>query len=36
MKIYRGKKKLQIWLQSDKSIGNFTWRREYVLLLPVT
>jgi hypothetical protein len=25
--------KIQIWLKSDKSIGHFTWRPKYILLL---
>lgn len=27
---------IQIWLNSGKNIGHFTWRPEYVLLLPAT
>jgi hypothetical protein len=25
---------IQIWLLSDKNIGNFTWRTKHALLLP--
>jgi len=28
--------KLEIWLKSDKNIGRFTWRPQYVLLFLAT